>query len=89
MSHARIYLFQGKAEKLNHVLELLIERYQYQDSELVDPGFYPATFGSPTNEKLLDALTDDMFGFTFIELSEHQFKRPCRAIKAMGIVGAT
>jgi len=71
VSHARIYLFQGKAEKLNHVLELLIERYQYQDSELVDPGFYPATFGSPTNEKLLDALTDSMFGFTFIELSEH------------------
>ena len=71
LSHARIYLFQGKAEKLNHILELLIERYQYQDSELVDPGFYPATFGSPTNEKLLDALTDDMFGFTFIELSEH------------------
>ncbi len=74
VSHARIYLFQGKAEKLNHVLELLIERYQYQDSELVDPGFYPATFGSPTNEKLLDALTDDMFGFTFIELSEHSLK---------------
>ncbi|MCF6189327.1 MAG: DEAD/DEAH box helicase [Cocleimonas sp.] len=74
LSHARIYLFQGKAEKLNHVLELLIERYQYQDSELVDPGFYPATFGSPTNEKLLDALTDDMFGFTFIELSEYSLK---------------
>jgi len=74
MSHARIYLFQGKAEKLNHVLELLIERYQYQDSELLDPGFYPATFGTPTNEKLLDALTDDMFGFTFIELSEHSLK---------------
>ena len=74
MSHARIYLFQGKAEKLNHVLELLIERYQYQDSELIEPGFYPATFGTPTNEKLLDALSDEMFGFTFIELSEHSLK---------------
>jgi len=74
LSHARIYLFQGKAEKLDHVLELLIERYQYQDSELIDPGFYPATFGSPTNEKLLDALSDSMFGFTFIELSKYSVK---------------
>ena len=71
ISHARIFLFQGRTEKLNSTLELLHERYQYRDSELVNPGFYPSTFGSPINAKLLDALSDEMFGVAFIGLSEH------------------
>ncbi|MGK0270370.1 MAG: SNF2 family DNA or RNA helicase [Cocleimonas sp.] len=71
LSHARIYLFQGKTDKLNHTLDLLNERYQYRESELINPGFYPATFGSPINSKLLDALSDAMFGVAFIGLSEH------------------
>jgi len=74
LSHARIYLFQGKTEKLQHTLELLHERYQYRESELVNPGFYPATFGSPVNSKLLDVLTDEMFGMAFIGLSEHSLE---------------
>jgi len=74
ISHARIYLFQGKTDKLNSTLELLNERYQYRESELVNPGFYPTTFGSPINAKLLDALSDDMFGLAFIGLSEHSLE---------------
>jgi len=74
LSHARIYLFQGRTEKLNHTLELLHERYQYRESELINPGFYPATFGSPINAKLLDALSDEMFGVAFIGLSEHSLE---------------
>jgi len=75
MSHARIYLFQGRTEKLSHTLELLHERYQYRESELINPGFYPATFGSPINAKLLDALSDEMFGVAFIGLSEHSLEK--------------
>ena len=74
LSHARIFLFQGRVEKLNTTLELLNERYQYRESELVNPGFYPATFGSPINAKLLDALSDEMFGVAFIGLSEHSLE---------------
>ena len=74
MSHARIFLFQGRTDKLNNTLELLHERYQYRESELVNPGFYPATFGSPINSKLLDALSDEMFGVAFIGLSEHSLE---------------
>jgi len=74
ISHARIFLFLGKADKLQHTLELLFERYQYRDSELIDPGFYTATFGSPVNEKLLDALSDELFSIAFIELSENSLK---------------
>lgn len=69
LSHARIFLFQGKGEKLAHTLELLHERYQYRESILSDPGFFAATFGSPTNKVLLDALTDEMFSLVFLELS--------------------
>ena len=71
LSHARIYLFQGKVEKLERTLELLHERYQYRDSELSSPGFYPATFGSPANKKLLAALSPEMFTTAFIGLVEH------------------
>ena len=70
LSHARIFLFQGKVEKLSHTLDLLHERYQYRESLLSDPGFFPATFGSPANKILLDALSDQMFRFVFIELAE-------------------
>ena len=69
LSHARIYLFQGKVEKLTHILELLHERYQYRESILTNPGFFPATFGSPANSDLLDALSDQMFSLVFIELA--------------------
>ena len=71
ISHARIYLFQGKTEKLEHTLALLFERYQYRDSELVNPGFYPATFGTPVNPKLLEVLSDQMFSVAFIGLTEY------------------
>jgi len=71
LSHARIFLFQGKSEKLAHILELLFERYQYRESILSNPGFYPAIFGSPANEKLLDVLNDQMFTVTFIELVKY------------------
>ncbi len=71
ISHARIYLFQGKTEKLDHTLTLLFERYQYRESELINPGFYPSTFGSPANPKLLAVLTDQMFGKVFIELADY------------------
>lgn len=75
ISHARIFLFQGKTEKLDHTLELLHERYQYRDSELVSPGFYPATFGSPANKKLLAALSDQMFSVVFIGLAEYSLNK--------------
>ncbi|KAG1694755.1 putative chromatin-remodeling complex ATPase chain [Nymphon striatum] len=71
LSHARIYLFQGKTEKLDHTLALLFERYQYRESELINPGFYPSTFGSPANPKLLSVLSDEMFSMAFIGLSEY------------------
>lgn len=71
LSHARIFLFQGRVEKLVSVLELLNERYQYRESELVNPGFFPATFGSPVNKKLLAVLNDKMFSVAFIGLIEH------------------
>lgn len=71
LSHARIYLFQGKTEKLQHTLELLFERYQYRDSELINPGFYPATFGTPANADLLSVLSDQMFSLAFLGLSEY------------------
>ncbi len=74
VSHARIYLFLGKAEKLQHVLELLHERYQYRDSELIDPGFYTATFGSPVNQDLLAKLNDELFSLAFLDLSENSLK---------------
>ncbi len=74
LSHARIYLFMGKTEKLNHTLELLEERYQYRESELINPGFYPATFGTPINTTLLDALSAEMFGVAFIGLCEHSLQ---------------
>ena len=74
LSHARIYLFQGKTEKLDHTLSLLHERYQYRESELVEPGFYPSIFGSPINTGLLDILSDEMFGVAFIGLSEYSLK---------------
>lgn len=74
ISHARIYLFQGKTEKLEHTLELLFERYQYRDSELINPGFYPATFGTPVNTKLLAVLSNKMFSMAFIGLSEYSTK---------------
>lgn len=70
ISHARIFLFQGKSEKLAHTLELLNERYQYRESELTDPGFFIATFGQPPNHKLLDKLSPEMFSVTFIDLVE-------------------
>lgn len=70
ISHARIFLFQGKVEKLMHTLELLNERYQYRESELTDPGFFIATFGQPPNHKLLDKLSSEMFSITFIDLVE-------------------
>lgn len=69
LSHARIYLFQGKTEKLAHTLDLLHERYQYRESELSDPGFYPATFGNPPNHDLLNVLNDQMFSVAFMELA--------------------
>lgn len=69
ISHARIYLFQGKTEKLAHTLELLHERYQYRESELSDPGFYPAMFGMPPSHELLDVLNDQMFSVAFMELA--------------------
>ena len=71
LSHARIYLFQGRSEKLTTTLELLNERYQYRDSVLVNPGFYPATFGTPANEKLLAPLSDEMFAVAFINLVDY------------------
>ncbi len=74
LSHARIFLFQGKSEKLAHILELLHERYQYRESILSETGFFPATFGSPANKKLLDALTDQMFSVAFIQLAEYGLK---------------
>ena len=74
LSHARIFLFQGKAEKLSHILELLHERYQYRESVLSEIGFFPAIFGSPANKKLLDALTDQMFSVAFIQLAEYGLK---------------
>jgi len=70
ISHARIYLFQGRSEKLAHILELLHERYQYRESILSNPGFYPAIFGSPANEKLLNVLNDQMFSVAFLQLIE-------------------
>ena len=73
ISHARIFLFQGRTEKLSHILELLHERYQYRDSELVNPGFFPATFGMPPNKRLLDKLSDEMFSITFIDLVETSY----------------
>ncbi len=74
ISHARIFLFQGRSEKLDHTLELLNERYQYRDSELLNPGFFPATFGSPPDKELLAALTDKMFSMAFIGLAEHNLE---------------
>jgi len=71
LSHARIYLFQGKADKLDSTLKLLNERYQYSESLLSDPGFYPATFGTPANEKLLAVLSDSMFSVAFIHLVDY------------------
>ena len=68
LSHARIYLFQGRSEKLISTLDLLNERYQYRESVLENPGFYPATFGTPANEKLLAPLSDEMFAVAFINL---------------------
>ncbi len=69
ISHARIYLFQGQVEKLVHTLDLLRERYQYRESILSDPGFYPATFGMPPNQELLDVLDAETFSFAFMELA--------------------
>ncbi|MCK5905524.1 MAG: hypothetical protein KAG86_09585, partial [Gammaproteobacteria bacterium] len=68
VSHARIFLFQGLVDKLANALELLHERYQYRESILSKPGFFPATFGSPVNQVLLDTLTDEMFSLVFLEL---------------------
>jgi len=75
ISHARIYLFQGRTEKLNSILDLLHERYQYRESELVTPGFFPSTFGSPANKKLLAVLSDRMFSVAFIGLIEHALQQ--------------
>ncbi len=69
ISHARIYLFQGKTEKLVHTLDLLHERYQYRESILHDPGFYPAIFGMPPNQELLSVLDAQMFSVAFLELA--------------------
>ncbi len=69
ISHARIYLFQNNPEKLAQTLDLLHERYQYRESELSNPGFYPATFGTPPNYELLDVLNEHMFSVAFMELA--------------------
>lgn len=75
VSHARIYMFMGKVEKLYSTLELLNERYQYRESELVDPGFFPSTLGTPINKALLDVLSDEMFGAAFLGLANHSLEQ--------------
>jgi len=75
ISHARIYLFQNNPEKLVQTLDLLHERYQYRDSELSNPGFYPATFGTPPNHKLMEVLNDHMFSVAFMELAHTSLEK--------------